>query len=772
LNPTFSANAFFGPGTTGYGIYFRPEANAFTIEINGHSVTILGGIGNFSNVIQTINNGRANGSLTFLGGTIHGMVTFINAGSGTTTSFLGSFNGGPVRLINASTAGHFDFSGLSAPGTTVGSIEGFGSITLGSHELSVGSNNLSTVFAGVISDGSGLGGSLVKIGSGSLALTGANTYTGNTTVSSGALFIDGSIASPQTFVENAALLGGTGFIGGSVFSHGIVSPGNSPGRLTINGNYQQYSDGTLRIEIAGRKPGQFDQLAVQGSASLDGTLQVVSVGKAKVKLGDRLAILTAGAGVSGTFREIDNRFDNGTILNVKIVYEPDAVIAAVEQGSFEDFARNAGLTRNEVAVAEALDSAAGDSHARKLFAFLDGRNRRDLAGDFDRIAPEELTSIFGISAALANVQSLNLQRRDEDIRSGASGFSAASLSLNGNGPSYSGGFGLAGAIGPMGPIGPMSSSDDGKEVKETKTVIPEESRWGVFLSGTGEWVSVGNTDNARGYDLNSGGFTLGLDYKVTPNLAVGIMAGYNGTTADLIDRGRVWVNGGKLGLYATCFQNDQPAALPTMSKDSSKEAPAPAPSIGKGFYADAAVFGGYNSYETRRTALEGEARGDTDGGEVNVLFGTGYDFKKGGLTFGPTASFNYSYVGTSGFTEHGSLAPLDIHGGKGESLRSALGFKASYDWKLGGLVIKPELRAAWQHEYGDAAYALDSSFANGAGNSFLVNGPQLGRDSALLGAGFAIQCSERCATYFYYDGELGRTNYQSTSVTGGLRLTF
>ena len=37
---------------------------------------------------------------------------------------------------------------------------------------------------------------------------------------------------------------------------------------------------------------------------------------------------------------------------------------------------------------------------------------------------------------------------------------------------------------------------------------------------------------------------------------------------------------------------------------------------------------------------------------------TGYDFKKGAFIFGPTASFNYTYVGTGGFTERGSLAPL------------------------------------------------------------------------------------------------------------------
>ncbi|MEP6672020.1 MAG: autotransporter domain-containing protein [Chthoniobacter sp.] len=403
------------------------------------------------------------------------------------------------------------------------------------------------------------------------------------------------------------------------------------------------------------------------------------------------------------------------------------------------FANVENLTPNQHAVARALDRAANDHRASAVFGFLDYQETGDLPRAFDRIAPEELTSMFAMSTAYAQVQSLNLQRRTDDIRSNASGFSAANLAINGQGPSYSGGLGIT-----TGVAGPTGNS--GKESKEVKEVAPRETRWGTFLSGTGEWVNVSGTDNARGYNLSSGGFTLGVDYKVCPNFAIGLAAGYTGTTADLTDHGRIFTNGGKLGLYATTF-------------------------IG-GWYADVAAFGGYNSYDTRRSALEGDARGNTHGGEVDGLFGTGYDFKKGGLTFGPTASFNYTYAGTNAFTEHGSLVPLSIHGGKAESLRTALGFKASYEWKVGGMVIKPELRAAWQHEFGDAAYALDASFANGAGGPFTVNGPELGRDSALLGAGFAIQCTPRCSTYFYYDGEIGRTNYLSTSVTGGLRLTF
>jgi outer membrane autotransporter protein len=476
-------------------------------------------------------------------------------------------------------------------------------------------------------------------------------------------------------------------------------------------------------------PNIHDTVQVAGKARLDGELKLSLVDGYRPGKGQKFSILTAGK-VSGEFDDVDAPEWDGLTLHA--FYEKDRVFLKVVIASFE----SAAQTPNQRAVAEELDKVAYDPRAQKLVSHLYKRGFGELPGDFDRIAPEELTSAFTISTALANVQSMNLQRRTDDLRHGASGFSASGLAMQGAGPGYSGS--LFGAAGPT-----------GKELKDNKEVTvcpPEENRWGAFLTGVGEWVDVGGDGNARGYDITTGGFTLGLDYKVCPNFAIGLAAGYAGTGADLTNRGRVFVNGGKLGIYATTFSG--------------------------GWYADVAANGGYNSYDTRRSALQGTARGDTDGGELNVLFGTGYDFKKGGLTFGPTATFNYTLVGTHEFTEAGSLAPLHVHGGDSESLRTAFGIKASYDWKVGGIVIRPEFRAAWQHEFGNASYALDSSFANGSGDAFLVNGPKLGRDSALIGAGFAIQCSERCSTYFYYDGELGRENYESSSVTGGVRIAF
>lgn len=614
-------------------------------------------------------------------------------------------------------------------------------ILLSNGDVTVVKGSTAEIDAGLQS----LNGTVTKLGRGTLLLNGE--VHGNLDVRQGTLGVGSTLS-----IDIASLL------------LGKFAVTETLGAIQVDGNYTQKKAGTLSIQLA--SPTSYGRLVTNGSANLSGTLAVSYLDGFEVKRGDKFDIIHANNGVNGHFSTLTDPQATGTLLTLGILYRPKDVYLEILQGSFADLP---DLTPNQLSVGRALDRIVNDSRASNLIDHLDRLQLNDVPGALDRIAPEELTSIFTIGVSLAQVQSGNIQRRTDDIRSGSNGFSAAGLAINGITPSYSGGFGIqTGVAGPNG--------NDGKDSKEMKNVLaPAENRWGAFLSGTGEWVSVGNTDNARGYTLDSGGFTLGVDYKFTPNFAVGLAAGYTGTTADLTDGGRVYVNGGKIGLYATFFQNAEVAANPTMSKDSSKdskEVQAPVASVAKGLYADLAVFGGYNSYDFHRRGFEGTARGDTDGGELNVLFGTGYDFKRGNLTFGPTASFNYTYLGTSEFTEHGSLAPLDVHGGKGESLRTAFGLKASYDWKVGSVVVKPEIRAAWQHEYGDTAYDLTSSFANGAPGSFTVAGPKIGRDSALLGAGFSVQFSDRCGAFVYYDGELGRTNYHATAVTGGVRVAF
>ena len=206
-------------------------------------------------------------------------------------------------------------SHLFAEGKTIGSLEGSGSVGLESSNLTVGSNNLSTVFSGFMDDNSRFGlppGSFTKIGTGTLVLSGASTYTGGTIVNGGVLQVDntsgsGTATGPVT-VNNGSKLSGTGTIAGNVLNRGVVSPGDSPGTLHLGGNFTQGSDGTLEIEIASLL--SFDQLMVAGTARLGGTLDVILDGYTG-HAGDIFTILTS-SGLIGDFGTFDlPTLDNG-----------------------------------------------------------------------------------------------------------------------------------------------------------------------------------------------------------------------------------------------------------------------------------------------------------------------------------------------------------------------------------------------------------------------------------------------------------------------------
>ncbi|MCX6876176.1 MAG: autotransporter-associated beta strand repeat-containing protein [Verrucomicrobia bacterium] len=96
---------------------------------------------------------------------------------------------------------------------TFGGLKGNKDLAFGTVALSVGQNNSDTAYSGVLGS---TGGSLTKIGSGTLTLGGGNTYTGATNVTLGKLFINGNCTGTGAVtVSGGATLGGTGSIAGN-----------------------------------------------------------------------------------------------------------------------------------------------------------------------------------------------------------------------------------------------------------------------------------------------------------------------------------------------------------------------------------------------------------------------------------------------------------------------------------------------------------------------------------------------------------------------------
>jgi hypothetical protein len=283
-------------------------------------------------------SGAAGGSTSFTDSSTADSATLIanggtGGGRGGTIFFSDKSTGGTSR-IEVFGNGSLDISAHDIRGVTVGSIEGDGNIFLGRRNLTVGSNNMDTTFSGVIQDGGqngGAGGSLTKIGLGTLGLTGANNYTGDTHVRGGVLQVDGSITS-NTFVTAGATLAGTGTVNGNVSNrnHGTVSPGNPLGTLSVN-SYLQGRTGTLQIDIAGLSTGQFDVLDILGDASLGGVLDPVLLSGFTPTVGESFTF-TNYANLTGAFFGIQTpTFDNG-MEHWSLIYQPTHAILTVEAG--------------------------------------------------------------------------------------------------------------------------------------------------------------------------------------------------------------------------------------------------------------------------------------------------------------------------------------------------------------------------------------------------------------------------------------------------------
>ncbi|NTX84269.1 autotransporter outer membrane beta-barrel domain-containing protein [Citrobacter youngae] len=183
-----------------------------------------------------------------------------------------------TRVVNLA-GGLVDVSAVNSK-TSIGSLSGAGNVELGSKQLSLGNLHLPDTISGIIS---GNDGSLVKVGNGTLILTGDNTYTGITDVNEGVLLVNGnqSASTGQVTVKSGATLGGNGIIGGAVdvLDDGHITAGaaiNSVGKLTT-GSLTLSDNAQLDYQFgqAYTPGGAFNDLIdVNGSLTLDGKLNI------------------------------------------------------------------------------------------------------------------------------------------------------------------------------------------------------------------------------------------------------------------------------------------------------------------------------------------------------------------------------------------------------------------------------------------------------------------------------------------------------------------
>ena len=292
------------------------------------SVAFFGSEATAGNGIFNINGGTTPGAsggfVQFSSGTA-GSATFIthpgtNGGGGGSIDFLAADESeARFELLGGSLLALF---GGDDATLGVGSIEGDGSIKLSGNVLITGANNLSTIFSGTIDTGS-----LRKIGTGILKLSGANTYNGGTTVSEGGLAINnttGSGTGTGAVQVSGGILAGDGTIAGAV----TVGTGSGAGSfltpamgaskattLTIQRMLTFKADATYTCSLNTRKK-MADQVIAKGVTIESGAQFIfVPIVNKRLMPGTVFTVIdnTAATQIAGTFSNLpdDSTFTVG-----------------------------------------------------------------------------------------------------------------------------------------------------------------------------------------------------------------------------------------------------------------------------------------------------------------------------------------------------------------------------------------------------------------------------------------------------------------------------
>ena len=648
----------FNPGAPAYS--FTTE-NGFSTSI---SITGTGIVNNSTNAPTFIIGNQAN--IFFRDGSTAGNATIITNAGGL-TAFVDSATGGNARFITTA-GGAFDITSLSSGAMTAGSIEGAGTFSLGPNQLTVGSNNLSTEVSGVIR---GTGGSLIKTGSGVMALSGVNTYTGATTVNAGVLVVNGSIASSNlTTVNSGAVLLGGGTVGSTLVNAGgflVPGPIGTPGMMTVAGDLTIQRNAFYVVQV---NPRTASSINVSGSASLDGN--VAAVFFPGIYLARSYTILTADNRRTGRFEDLEtfglprslrarlDYFNNTVDLNLRAQLIPGGGGASPAQpiGPLGPLPSIPGLpvtpqdppdppdpalppfTGNQVNAGRAIDNFFNNGGALPpTFVSLYGLSGANLTNALDQLSGEAATGAQQVGFQLGN-QFLNLMLDPfVDGRSGVGGADHPAL-------------GFAPERETMPPdIAHAYAAVLKAPPKAVPVYEPGWTVWGGAYGGgnrtSGDPAGIGTHD----LSANTAGFAAGLDYRLTPNSVVGVALAGGGTNWHLAQG----LGGGKsdafqAGVYgATRFG---PAYL-------------------------AAAFAFTNHWmSTDRTAvgdrLTASFNAQSYGGRIEsgYRFGTPY----GGIT--PYAAIQAQSFHTPGYTETDGIAngfALTFNGRDASDTRSEVG---------------------------------------------------------------------------------------------------
>jgi autotransporter-associated beta strand protein len=710
------------------GLTFLPGAPAYTFTVNNTVNIDFNGAGIVNGgSVTIINNGGINFSNPFPGAPTAGSATIINNGS---LGFAENSTPGNAALVNNGTINFLSSGPNGDSKISAGSIAGGGTFHFFSpDELTVGSNNLSTTVSGEIL---GVGGSLVKIGSGTLTFSNTSLlfYRGPTTVNGGTLEVDSTLRSVSTTVNAGGTLSGTGAAQDTQINFGgTLAPGNAAnptGTFTMGTNLAFQSGAIYLVTLSGANAANTN--VAGAAASLAGTVQgALGAGGAVLTSYD---ILHADGGLGGT------TFSGVSVPNyvATLTYSPTDVFLDVTAAAL---GTGTTLNGNQQAVAGAINSFVNNGGALlPQFANIFNLTGSNLANTLTQLDGEVGTDAQKGASQLMN-QFLNLMF---DPSSGGGG----------------GGGGNASGFAPEQAGLPPDIALAYAAVLKAPPQATFDRRWTTWGSAFGgSSTTDGNaTIGSNNVSAHDYGFAGGMDYHLDPATVLGFALAGGGTNWNLaqgLGNGRS--DAFQAGIYGKRY-------------------------FGPAYLSGALAFTN-NWFTTSRTALGDQLTASFSGQSYAARLEAGYRYglpaPAASVTAGitPYAALQTQLFHTPTYTETdltGGGFGLAYNATTATDTRSELGARFDDLVIVDHMPLVLRARAAWAHDWLSNS-SLTAVFQALPGAGFIVNGATPPKDSALTTAEAELRLTANWSLLAKFDGEFADGS-QTYAGTGTVRYTW